>query len=293
MSRFSVWWTEAKASARHSSTCWGISRSSKGANSISSEIFARTFPRIVTPTCVRLGDQRLEFLDEASVSVILTEFPEGLDLEGTLVVPTAQLLAVARAEETTWDNSGGERPLAASRVDSARIKKKQNQMLTVLSDASMALDSNRPVNELLEFILELAFELLKAERGVLMIDHDGELVARAVRIEESHQQIRFARAIADKVITEKVSILTSKGFHRLVLDGCFSMGIRSVMCVPLWNDGAVLGLIYVDSRHPENSFSEDDITLLTCFANLAAIKIENARLLKEMDGEERKGLAPE
>ena len=49
MNRFSVSWTEAKASARHSSTFWGISRSSKGATSINSEIFARTFPSLVTP----------------------------------------------------------------------------------------------------------------------------------------------------------------------------------------------------------------------------------------------------
>ena len=44
MNRFSVWWTEAKVSARHSSTFWGISWSSKDANSTNSEIYARTFP---------------------------------------------------------------------------------------------------------------------------------------------------------------------------------------------------------------------------------------------------------
>ena len=32
---------------------WGISRSSKGARSINSEIFARTFQSLVTPTCSR------------------------------------------------------------------------------------------------------------------------------------------------------------------------------------------------------------------------------------------------
>ena len=40
-------------SAKHSSTFWGISRLSKDASSTNSEIYARTFPSPVTPTCSR------------------------------------------------------------------------------------------------------------------------------------------------------------------------------------------------------------------------------------------------
>ena len=78
---------------------------------------------------ITLGDQQLEFLTEVSDSVTLTEMPAGLDLEGTVVVPTAQLLAVA------LDNMGGERLSAAKpskRDDSSRIKK-YNQILTTLN----------------------------------------------------------------------------------------------------------------------------------------------------------------
>ena len=54
------------------------------------------------------------------------------------------------------------------------------------------------------------------------------------------------------------------------------------MCVPLWHDETVMGLIYVDNLIREHVFSEDDLTLLTSLANVAAIKLENARLLDEM-----------
>jgi serine phosphatase RsbU (regulator of sigma subunit) len=53
------------------------------------------------------------------------------------------------------------------------------------------------------------------------------------------------------------------------------------MCVPLWHDDNVTGLIYVDSLRV-NSFSPDDLTLLTSLANVAAVKLENAKLLEEM-----------
>ena len=237
---------------------------------------------------VTLGDQQLRFENDASGGVVVDPRPAALDVAGTMVVPTAELLAAARAQEDTWDNmvpEPGPSRKQSLRDDSAI--RKQNQILTALSQASMALISNRPVHELLEFVLELAFKVIKAERGVLMIDEGGSLMVKAVRTasgKEPDEEIRFSRTIADKVTTEKVSILTNNTlsdprFNKQ--ESIVSLGIRSAMCVPLWHDGGVTGLIYVDSPLRE-SFSQDDLTLLTSLANVAAIKLENSRLLEEM-----------
>ncbi len=53
------------------------------------------------------------------------------------------------------------------------------------------------------------------------------------------------------------------------------------MCVPLWHDDNVTGLIYVDSLnrellHPGRPHP------LSSLANVAAVKLENAKLLEEM-----------
>jgi sigma-B regulation protein RsbU (phosphoserine phosphatase) len=70
-------------------------------------------------------------------------------------------------------------------------------------------------------------------------------------------------------------------------DSILASGIRSAMCVPLWytaaSDGreAVIGLVYVDSLQHAHSFDEDDLRVLSLLANVAAAKIENARLLEE------------
>ncbi len=240
---------------------------------------------------VTLGDQQIRFVHDASAPVILTDTPPGLDVEGTLVVSTEELLQAARAKEDTWDNIAGNRGTrqAAHSLadDSARILK-QNQILSALSEASMALISNRPLNELLEFILELAFKVIRAERGVLMLLTDGSgLSVEAVRTSEgksSSEEIAFSRTIADKVVKEKVSILTQNALSDPRFDrqqSIISLGIRSAMCVPLWHDDNVTGLIYVDSLKI-NSFSPDDLTLLSSLANVAAVKLENAKLLEEM-----------
>ncbi len=242
---------------------------------------------------VTLGDQQIRFVNEASGSVVLTETPAGLDVEGTLVVSTEELLASARAKEDTWDNIAGGRgavrtPSPSLADDSARILK-QNQILSALSQASMALISNRPLNELLEFILELAFKVIRAERGVLMLTTEGsDLSVEAVRTSDGRsttEEITFSRSIADKVVKEKVSILTKNALADPRFDrqeSIISLGIRSAMCVPLWHDDTVTGLIYVDSLSRENSFTQDDLTLLSSLANVAAVKLENAKLLEEM-----------
>jgi hypothetical protein len=53
------------------------------------------------------------------------------------------------------------------------------------------------------------------------------------------------------------------------------------MCVPLWNNRDVIGLIYIDSRRRAGLFNEDHLRLLAHLANVAAVKIENVRLFEQ------------
>ena len=59
------------------------------------------------------------------------------------------------------------------------------------------------------------------------------------------------------------------------------------MSAPLWytatgsEEDEVIGLVYVDSLMASHSFTEEDVRILTALANVAAAKIENARLLEE------------
>ena len=55
--------------------------------------------------------------------------------------------------------------------------------------------------------------------------------------------------------------------------------IRSELCVPLIARGKVIGVLNIESIHP-NAYQERDENLLTALANSAAIAFENARLYK-------------
>src|SRR5262249_56188262 len=49
----------------------------------------------------------------------------------------------------------------------------------------------------------------------------------------------------------------------------------------------VIGLVYADTQEAAQKFTEDDLEILTAFANIAASKIESARLIEENVEKER------
>jgi adenylate cyclase len=64
-------------------------------------------------------------------------------------------------------------------------------------------------------------------------------------------------------------------------------GIRSAMCVPLWNKQHVIGAVQVDSPIHIGSFTEEDLDLLTALANFAAVAIERAQLGEKIEQERK------
>jgi serine phosphatase RsbU (regulator of sigma subunit) len=56
--------------------------------------------------------------------------------------------------------------------------------------------------------------------------------------------------------------------------------VRMLMAAPLQTKENVLGLIYVDSPSLLREFTAEDLSLLTVLANVAAIRIEHARLIE-------------
>ena len=103
----------------------------------------------------------------------------------------------------------------------------------------------------------------------------------------SAEDIRLSKTLVAPVVEKRNGLLlmdTSTGSGVSLADSIRLSGIKSVLAAPLENEGEVVGLIYVDSRVGHRSFEEADLRLLTSLANVAAAKIQNARL---MAGERR------
>jgi sigma-B regulation protein RsbU (phosphoserine phosphatase) len=149
--------------------------------------------------------------------------------------------------------------------------------MQALIRAGRELSGNMPLEDLFELILRLSVETAGASRGALMLLEDGGLQVRAT----VGAGLRISSSVRDVVLKEKRSLLV----HDALSDGAFSkkesivaQQIRSILAVPLQTEERVIGLVYLDSSFLVREFKNDDLNLLTVMANIAAIRIEHARL---------------
>ena len=163
-------------------------------------------------------------------------------------------------------------------------------MFAVLSEVSQALVLHKPLAELLDHVMDLISGHLSMDRGVLML-REGNPDPAHSQGRPGHQQAppgtrrsRSAGASSPWPSTQQLAVLTSDAALDPRFKGRESIidsGIHSAMCVPLWNNKEVIGIIYADRISLLQPFSEEDLRLLTLLSNLAAVKIENAMLIEQ------------
>ena len=173
--------------------------------------------------------------------------------------------------------------------------------LKILYQLSATLGSNFDVKRVLEVIMDLVFEHIKADRGIiLMLDNKGEqLVPKIVRTREevgtktvaadaAGSKIHASRTIINYVLTNGQGVLSSNAMS----DRRFSkgksvhdLGIRSALCVPIkarrlgGKEGEeIIGVVYIDSSVKNYTYSADQLRLLTAIGVQAGMAIQNVKL---------------
>lgn len=243
--------------------------------------------RIEEPSELRTGDEirvggvRIVFDRPLSVAVEMTDESSSVTRVNT-VVPIQDLLRrpgqPSAAGTPGPDGSQDDREIAA-----------------VLGEVSQALLLHRPLAELLDHIMGLISTHVSMDRGVLMLA-EGEpprLQIKSVQVNSPSLQaekIQVSRGIVAMAYEQRLSVMTTDAAadpRFMARESIVAAGIRSALCVPLWNNKAVIGVLYADRLSLARAFNEKDLRLLTLLANLAAVKIENAVLAEDTVKKER------
>jgi len=192
--------------------------------------------------------------------------------------------------------------------------------LKMLYQLGAALGSNFNVEQVLEVVMDLVFEHVKADRGIIMLlDEDGkELIPKVVRSrdEEDHTahprpggkgdgaaggaaprpqaanpKIHASRTIVNYVLDNAQGVLSSNAMADQRFSkgkSVHSLGIRSALCVPIKArrlDGKagdeILGVIYIDSSVKNYTYSPDQLRLLTAMGLQAGLAVQNAKLYQQ------------
>jgi signal transduction histidine kinase len=192
--------------------------------------------------------------------------------------------------------------------------------LKLLYQLGAALGSSFDVDHVVEVVMDLVFEHVQADRGILLLldERNNELVPKVVRSRDDEdrpihkgagnrplstpkpaenaepapqQKIHASRTIINYVMTQGEGVLSSNA----MTDQRFSkgksvhnMGIRSALCVPIKArkmadkpGDDILGVIYIDSSVKNYTYAPDQLRLLTAIGLQAGLAIQNSKLYQQ------------
>ncbi|MEQ1832806.1 MAG: SpoIIE family protein phosphatase [Candidatus Eisenbacteria bacterium] len=161
------------------------------------------------------------------------------------------------------------------------------RVLHLLADAGRLLVLPRPLPETCETLLGFVEKAVPASRLVMLLRDaaTGELLQMAARYRggRADEPLALSRTITRTVLAENTAVLTGDATSDprfLAQHSIIAQAIHSAMAVPLFDNEKVLGILYVDSTNPGVIYGQPELELLTLLANMAAVKITNARLLE-------------
>jgi len=151
-----------------------------------------------------------------------------------------------------------------------------------------ALLAHKPMAELFQFIVDLTSDVMRSDRTVLILRSEGgqELIPKATRQRgpTAGREIVVSRSIARRAIDDRTAILTSdaQSDERFKeQQSVIRQRINSAMCVPLWHEEEVLGVLYVDNVAAPVPYEHTDLLILTHIGHLAAVKILETTAFEE------------
>lgn len=228
---------------------------------------------------ILIGSTRIIFDQEISTNVEVTETPSSSAAINSMI----QIEDILKKPDISTTIKASARPMD---IEKMRL---EHEISSVISQVSKALVLHRPLHELLEYIMDLIGEHMVMDRGILMLKEGNppQFIPKVIRINNprlENQKIQVSQSIINMAVNQNSSILTSNAQDdtRFKAEASIiNLNIHSAMCVPLWNNREIIGVIYSDRIFRLGQFTEEDLKLLTLLSNLAAIKIENAKLVEQ------------
>jgi transcriptional regulator with GAF, ATPase, and Fis domain len=173
--------------------------------------------------------------------------------------------------------------------------------LSALMKVATTINALRGVGEIQEALLDLLFEVVPAERGVVLLT-DGifrgpetqfSSVFGVDRRRGPDESIRVSRTVTQSVLHHGESLLISTQTEKgnIEAESFVSDQPASLLCVPLKMLERTLGVIYLDTKEPDTVFDKDHLQLVSAVAAITAVAIENARHIEYLVSENKRLVA--
>lgn len=169
--------------------------------------------------------------------------------------------------------------------------------LKVIYELTQLIGSTAVEEDLLNSIMDLIFDYFQADRGFILLDdkvshHPMPVVVRHRDNKENHdpESIPVSRTIVQHVMSKAEGVLSSNAMtdSRFASgDSVQGLGIHSALCVPIKYKDRLFGVIHIDSKIANYTFTDDQLRLLTAIGVHTGLALANAELYSDRLRQER------
>ena len=234
-------------------------------------------------------------------SVVMVPLRGQHEILGALVVGHGQVAAFSDSHMSLLQTFADQAVIAIENVRLFNELEARNSELRVALEQQTATSeilrviSSSPTDEqpVFEAIVHSARQLCEATFSVVILTEGGQLKLAAIRGVDAEGIAAFARVYPRPIARDTTSgraILERSVVHLADswLDPDYThplrdvVGLRSILTVPIFREGAPIGAISV-WRGEARAFTDKQIALLQTFADQAVIALENVRLFKTLE----------
>jgi PAS domain S-box-containing protein len=170
--------------------------------------------------------------------------------------------------------------------------------LATVIKMSQTISSEMVLDKLTDALMRTAIEQAGAERGLLIVAQ--RIVAKAVTDGDSVLVQLCDEPVTTVALPESVLHYVVRTNESVILDDAAAQSAfvadpyirqrqaRSILCLPLINQGRLNGLLYLENNLTPRVFLPARITVLKLLASQAAIAMENSRLYRDLAEREAK-----
>jgi PAS domain S-box-containing protein len=174
--------------------------------------------------------------------------------------------------------------------------------LATVIKVSQAVSGDIVLENLLDTLLRTALAQAGAERGLLVLAHGDEarIAAEATTRGDTVAVHLRDEPVAAVPLLESVVHYALRIRESIILDDATAQPpfaadpyirqhqVRSVLCLPLINQGQLIGVLYLENKLTPGVFASARTAVLKLLASQAAIALENTRLYRDLAEREAK-----
>jgi serine phosphatase RsbU (regulator of sigma subunit) len=213
---------------------------------------------------IQFGQVEVRFGREAQTAVDRTRFSESSGLGSAVRQGARDIINRAAAKGT----------------EGARL-------VGLLAEAGQMLVLPRPIAETCQEVLRVVERAVPARRLVILLREAPGMPPVQIAVRHlgvpTREPLALSQTILAAVLDDCQSIVTRDAAEDprfAAQESVMSQSIRSAMAVPLFDNEKVLGALYADTTDLRIEYGEEHLEVFTVLANMAAVKISNARLLE-------------